>query len=99
MHLRTVDNDVAALMLLKLIKATDQGRLAGPGWTANDDAFAAVDREVDIPQDLEVAVEFIDIPHLNHEVGDRVRRGTRQRRGCGHWPCPPVRPESFRAPC
>src|SRR4051812_33124673 len=98
MHLRPVNNDFAALMLLKLIKATNQGRLAGPGWTANDDAFATVDREVDIPQDLEVAVELIDVAHLDHEIRDRVRRGPRRRRGWGHWPCSPVYPESFARP-
>ena len=46
----SVDGDPALLMLFQPIDATDQRRLTGTGGPANDDLFAACDREIDIAQ-------------------------------------------------
>src|SRR3546814_10322134 len=50
-----VDDDLALLVLLQPVDAADHGRLAGAGRSADDDALAAVDRQVDVLEDMELA--------------------------------------------
>ncbi len=58
-QLNAVDDDLALLMLFQAVDAADQGRLAGPGRAADDDAFAGFDVQVDVFEDMEFAVPFV----------------------------------------
>jgi hypothetical protein len=57
-------------VLLEPIDAADQRRFAGPRWSAYDDALAAIDRQVDVAQDVEVAIPFV---HAGDVDGRLVR--------------------------
>src|SRR6478736_9006879 len=74
-YARAINDNLAALVFLELVETADQGRLARARGSTNDDALAAVDRQVDVPQNLEVAIEFVDLAHLDHHV----TRGTGRR--------------------
>ncbi|BCB18934.1 hypothetical protein OCUBac02_18280 [Bosea sp. ANAM02] len=67
-----VDDDLALLVLFELVQAADQRRFAGAGGTADDDALAARDGEVDVAQDVEVPLELVDLAHLDDHVADLV---------------------------
>src|SRR3546814_3558702 len=54
-----VDDDLALLVLLQPVDAADHGRLAGAGRSADDDALAAVDRQVDVLEDMELAIPLV----------------------------------------
>ena len=88
-ELDPVDDDPALLMLLEPIDAADHGRLAGAGRAADDDALAARDVQVDVPQNVELAVPFVDVDQLDGgRAGFNVKIGMWKaaRRDCtfGH---------------
>ncbi len=62
-----IDDDLAALVFFQPIDAADQRRLAGTGRTADDDPLAAHDLEVDVAQNVEVAIPLV---HANDLDGD-----------------------------
>ena len=64
-----VDDDLALLVLLQPVDAADHRRLAGARRTADDDALAAHDLEVDVLQHMEVAVPFVHADDLDGDVG------------------------------
>ena len=64
-----VDDNSAALMLLEAIDAADQRRLARARGAANDDPLAARHEEVDVAQDVKLAVPFVDADHLDGGAG------------------------------
>src|SRR3546814_8200280 len=51
---------MALLVFLQTVDAADHGRLAGAGRTADHDALAARDGQVDVTQDVELAVPLVD---------------------------------------
>jgi hypothetical protein len=65
------DDDLAALMLFEPIDAADHRRLARPRRPTDDDAFPPTDIEVDVSEDVEIAIPFVDAPQLD----DRLPRG------------------------
>src|SRR5690606_937810 len=60
-ELDAVDHDAAALVRLQAVQAADQGRLAGAGRTADHDALAAADAEVDVLQHVQLPEPFVDM--------------------------------------
>src|SRR5260370_36480685 len=76
-----VDDDRSELMLLQPIDETDQRRFAGAGWTTDDDALAAADREVDIAQRVKVSVPLVDADEIDGDCvfGTCVGEGALKR--------------------
>src|SRR3546814_17217784 len=69
--LDVIDEDLALLVFLQPVDAADHGRLAGARRPADDDALAAVDGQVDVLQDMELAVPLVHADDLDrHLVGD-----------------------------
>ena len=68
-HVDAVDDDLTLLVLFQAIDAADHRRLAGPGRSADDDALAAMDGEIDVLEDMEVPVPLVDAGHLDDDVG------------------------------
>src|SRR3546814_17752644 len=65
-----VDDDLALLVLLQPVDAADHCRLAGAGRSADDDALAAVDRPVDVIEDMELAIPIVTAADLyRHPLG------------------------------
>jgi hypothetical protein len=64
-QLDAVDDDAALLVLLEPIDAADERRLARARRSANDDLLAQIDGQIDVPQDVELAVPLVDGDHLN----------------------------------
>src|SRR5262249_249894 len=58
-ELFAIDDDAAALPVLQAIDAAKHGRFAAAGRTADDDPFAARNSEVDISQQLKIAIPFV----------------------------------------
>src|SRR5690606_7052579 len=71
-HLRSdlaaVDHDAAALVLLQLVDAADERRLAGAGGAADDDLLAGPHAEVDILEYVEGAVPLVETGDLDRDV-------------------------------
>src|SRR6185437_5345052 len=67
--LDAVDNDAAALVLLQPVDAADHRRFARAGRSADDDALAAHDAQVDVAQDVEGAEPFVQLDDVD---GDRI---------------------------
>src|SRR5690606_18345640 len=68
-QLGAVDDDLAFLMLFEAIDAADQGGLARTGRTGNDDALAAHHPEVNVPQNVEIAVPFVHADDVDGDIG------------------------------
>lgn len=60
-----MDANDASLMLLQPIDATDEGRFARTGRTADDHPLACSHSEADIPQDVKRAIPFVDADELD----------------------------------
>ena len=60
-QLNPVNDDGPAVVLLETIDAADEGRLAGPRRTDDDNHLLQTDIHVDIGQGLEVAKELVDV--------------------------------------
>src|SRR4029077_16680076 len=60
----TIDKDAAGLMLFQTVDASDHRRLARPRRSANDDALFAHDLEIDVAQDMKVAVPLVPLDEL-----------------------------------
>ncbi len=82
-QLDTLDHDLAALMLLQAVDAADHGRFAGAGRAAHHDALAFIDRQVDVLEDVELAVPLVDVGQLDHHVGADLEVGAADGLGCG----------------
>src|SRR5215208_5273246 len=67
-QLDIIDDYAALLMLLKPIDAADQRGFAGPGGAANDDAFTLVNREIDVAQDVKVAIPFVQADDVDGDL-------------------------------
>jgi hypothetical protein len=67
-----VDDDAALLVLLEPVDAADHGRLAGARRAADHDTLAAQDLQVDVAEDMKVAVPLVDLDHLHGDIG-RIR--------------------------
>ena len=67
-ELDSIDDNLTALMLFQAIDATDHRRLAGAGWAADNDALAGIDAQVDVLQDMELAVPFVHANHLHRDL-------------------------------
>jgi hypothetical protein len=52
-------------MFLQSINAPNQRRFAGTGWAADHDALSALNRQVDVPQDVKGPVPFMDAGELD----------------------------------
>src|SRR6185437_7558876 len=64
-HLDAVDKNLPALMFLQAVDAADHRRLARPRRSANHDAFAAADLQIDVAQHMEVAVPLVELNELD----------------------------------
>jgi hypothetical protein len=96
-ELGAVDDDAPLLVLLEPVDAADHGRLAGAGRPADDDALAAADVQVDVAQDVELAVPLVHAEHLDGGLGvgiDRRARGLGS--GCRRHRCHRVWPVASR---
>ncbi len=70
-ELDAVDDDAAALPILQPVDAAQQRRLAAARRPADDDALAARDREIDVAQDVKVAVPFLQAGDFDRRFGRR----------------------------
>jgi hypothetical protein len=66
---RAVDHNAAALVLLEPVDTPDKRRFAGAGRAADHHALATQDAQVDIAQDMKLAVPLVDADHVD---GDRL---------------------------
>src|SRR4029078_5075683 len=66
--LDAVDDDLTFLEFLQLVYATDQCRLPRTRRTADHDALTLGNIEVDVAQDVEIAVPFIEALDANDRV-------------------------------
>ena len=57
------------LMLFQTIDASDHRRFARPGRPANDDTFLAHDLEVDVAQNMKIAVPLVELDEFNRNGG------------------------------
>src|SRR3546814_7723381 len=71
-----VDDDLALLVLLQPVDAADNGRLAGAGRSADDDALAAVDRQGDVLEDMELAIPLVYSDDLHRQLVGRSEEQT-----------------------
>ena len=60
-----VDDDLALLVLFQAVDAADHGRLARAGRAADDQLLTAADLQVDVAQDVELAVPLVHADHLD----------------------------------
>jgi len=51
------------------VDAAKQGRLAAARRSADDDALAARDGQIDVAQDMEIAIPFVQTDDLNRQIG------------------------------
>ena len=59
------DDDLAALVLLQPVDTADHRRFAGARRSTDDDALALGDLEVDVLEDVELAIPFVDMAQLD----------------------------------
>ena len=78
-QLDLVDDDLAALMLLQPVDTANQRRLAGARRAADDDALAFMDSQVDVLQDMELAIPFMDRVHTDHDLVENLHDLGHQR--------------------
>ena len=64
-QLLAVDDDTAALPVFEAVDAAKHRRFAAAGWTADDDALAPRDRQIDVAQHVEIAVPLVQGADLN----------------------------------
>ena len=69
-----VDKDAPGLMLFQTIDASDHRRFARPGRPANNDTFPAHDLEVDVAQNMKIAVPLVQLDELDRDGGIELRR-------------------------
>ncbi len=70
------DDDVPLLHALERVDAADQGALAGARGPTDHDDLAAVHREGDVAQDVELSEPLVDGLELDHRFGHGlIRRG------------------------
>src|SRR5207244_10123737 len=67
-ELDTVDDNLSRLMLLEPIDAADERRLAGARGPADDDPLAAIDGEIDIAQNMELAIRLVHGDDLDRDI-------------------------------
>src|SRR6202022_3659971 len=73
-ELDAVDDDLAFLKFLKRVDAADQRRFARARGTADHDALAFADIEVDVAQHMKIAVPLVEAGNVDNRV-----------RGHGHF--------------
>src|SRR5438445_38550 len=82
-HPRPVDHDIALLMFLELVEATNQRRFSGARRTTDDYPLAPRYREINISQRLEATKELVHVAHRDDLTTDfMVRSGNFGF--CGH---------------
>jgi len=70
-QLRPIHYDLALLVLLKGVDATDKRGFTRSGWSANHDPLSAINGEVDVLEDVERPVPFVHARYLDgHLIGD-----------------------------
>ena len=72
-QLDAVDQNLSALMLFETIDASDQGRFARAGGTADHDALAAPHGEIDVAQHVKRAVPLVHADHFDGGAAGRPR--------------------------
>jgi hypothetical protein len=65
-QLFAIHHNSTALVFFKAVDAANGGGFAGTRRTTNDNAFALLDGEVDVFEDMKSAIPFMDAFHLNH---------------------------------
>ena len=64
-----VDDDLALLVLFQPVDAADHRRFAGARRTADDDALALHDLQVDVLQNVEVAIPLVHADDFDGDIG------------------------------
>src|SRR4249919_3290231 len=64
-HLDAVDKNLPALMLFQAIDAADHCRLAGTRRSADHDALAATDLQIDVAEHVEIAIPLVELDELD----------------------------------
>src|SRR5262249_29622485 len=64
-----INEDASRLMLFQTVDAADHGGLARSGWSTNDDALTAHDLQIDVAQDVKIAVPLVQIDEFNRSSG------------------------------
>src|SRR5215472_5971783 len=77
------DVDLTLLVLLQSVDAADHRRFARAGRPADDDPFALSDLEIDVLEDMEFAIPFVDLAQRD----DRLA-GPGLHRTIGHTALP-----------
>ena len=60
-QLDTIDDYPAALMFLKPVNTTNEGRFTGAGRAADNNPFFLLNGQVDVLQDMELSEPFVHI--------------------------------------
>ena len=63
-----LDEDLARVDGFQAIDGAAHGRLARARGADHDDDLAAVDREIDVVEDVQIAVVLIDVPELDQRL-------------------------------
>ncbi len=63
-----VHEDAAALDLLEVVDAADEGRLAGARRADDDDGLLALDLEADVLEDVQPAEPLVDVAGVDDHV-------------------------------
>ena len=64
-----VDDDLALLVFLQAVDATDHGGFAGAGGAADHDALAAFHAEVDVAEHVELPEPLVHRLEPHHGIG------------------------------
>ena len=70
-QLDAVDDDLALLVLFQTVDAADHGGFARTRRSGNDDPLAAHHLEIDVAQNVELAVPLVHADELDGHIGFR----------------------------
>ena len=71
-QLDAIDDDLAALVFLEAVDAANHGRLAGTGRSADNDALAWLDLEVDVLENMKFAIPLVHADDFHGELVVRL---------------------------
>ena len=74
-ELDAIDDDLALLVLLERIDAADHRRFTRARRPGDDDALALLDPQVDVLEDMEVGVPFVDADEIDGDLVGHLHVG------------------------
>jgi hypothetical protein len=66
-QLNAIHNDFSALVFFQTVYATDQGRFAGAGRSANNNTFLFLDSQIYALQDMKFTEPFMHLLDCDHD--------------------------------